>query len=216
MTRRRLTRQVGWLLLVGAAAAVAATSLYARQALAANTWSTTVTVSAVGQGAVMPIGQTPVAAINQGVISVSWAPSTFRSGKEVGGYILNRQVLGSTAIVQVCTVVAPLRTCQDSPPPQQEVMYTVIPLQAGWRGPASAPSAPMSLPVPVAPVTAAAPTTSPTASPSPAPSATPSPTITPTATPGPKPNPTPPSSPTPSPSPTGTASPTSTPAPTPS
>jgi hypothetical protein len=214
ITRRRPTRQVRWLLVVGAAAAFVATSLYARQALAANTWTTTITVYAVGQGAVMPVGQTPIAMINQGVVSVSWGPSTFRSGKEVDGYILNRQVLGGTAVVQVCTVVAPLRTCQDSPPPQQEVMYTVIPSQAGWRGQASAPSVPLSLPPAVVAATVTAPTASPTASPSPTPSATPSPTVSPTASPGP--TPTPSSSPTPSPSPTVTASPASTPAPTPS
>jgi len=214
IARRRLTRQARWLLAVGAATAFVATSLYARQALAANTWSTTVTVSAVGQGAVMPIGQAPIATITQGVISVSWPPSTFRSGKEVGGYILDRQVLGSTAAVQVCTVVAPLRTCQDSPPPQQDVMYTVIPSQAGWRGPASAPSVPLSLPAPLAPVTVAAPTASPTASPSPGASATPSPTVTPTGSPDPTPTPAPSAAATPSPPPTAT--PSLTPAPTPS
>jgi hypothetical protein len=207
IARRRLTRQFRWLLAVGAAAAFVATSLYARQALAANTWTTTVTVYAVGQGAVMPVGQTPIATINQGVVSVSWAPSTFRSGKEVDGYILNRQVLGGPAVVQVCTVVAPLRTCQDSPPPQQDVMYTVIPSQAGWRGPASAPSVPVSLPAPVAAAALAAPTASPTASPSPGPSATPSPSVTPTASPGPTLTPTPSTTATPSPAPIPTPSP---------
>jgi hypothetical protein len=207
ITRRRPTRQVRWLLVVGAAAAFVATSLYERQALAANTWTATVTVYAVGQGAVMPAGQTPIAAISQGLISVSWAPTAFRSGKEVDGYILNRQVLGGTAVVQVCTVVAPLRTCQDSPPPQQDVMYTVIPSQAGWRGPASAPSVPLSLPAPVAAAAVAAPTASPTASASLGPSATPSPTLTPTPGLGPTPTPTPSTTATPLPTPIATPSP---------
>jgi hypothetical protein len=211
--RRRLCWQLCRLLPAGAAAALIAASNLPGPALAANTWTTTVTVQAVGESAVMPSGQSPTATVVQGAISLTWGPSTFHAGKEVAGYLVNRQALGSATVVKVCTVVAPNRICQDSPPAQQNVMYSVVPTDGFWRGPASAPSSPvMLLDPPASPALSASPSASvsppatPTASPSPAASPTPSPS--PTASPTPSPIPTaspsvsPSSSPTPAPSPT--------------
>lgn len=186
MARAGRIGQAGMLLGFGAAAALIGASSYPGQALAANGWTTTITAEAVGESAVMPAGQSPSAAIVQGAISITWGPSTFHSGKEVAGYVVNRQPVGSSTVVPVCKVVAPNRICRDSPPLQQNVMYTVVPTDSSWVGRASAPSVPVMLPDPLPSATpSAAPSASATASPSPSPSATPSPTpsTTPTASP---------------------------------
>jgi len=192
--RRRRTGQAPWALQIGAAAVIAATLLGARQELAAGAWTTTARGMAVGQSAIMPMGKPPTATVLEGSVRLDWAPSTFATGKEVGGYLVKRQVLGSTDAVQVCTVVAPLRTCQDSKPPDQQVVYVVVPSQQLWRGPPSPPSSPVTMPA--APLAAAVVVPGATATPLPSPSASP----TPTPSPDPTPSPTDPPSPTPSPS----------------
>jgi hypothetical protein len=209
MARGWRIRQAGLLLGCGTAMVVIGASSVAGPAFAGGTWTTTMTVEAVGESAVMPAGQSPTAVIVQGAISVTWGPSTFHSGKEVGGYLLNRQAPGSSTIVRVCKVDAPNRVCQDSPPPQQNVMYSVVPIDSSWQGPASAPSAPIMLPDPPATPTAAlSPDPGASASPTPTPSATasPTPSTTPTVSPSASatssttPAPTPGSTPAPSPS----------------
>jgi hypothetical protein len=194
--RRHGNRHASWVS-IGAATTLSLLLLCARPGQASAAFSMTMTVSAVSQSAVMPAGKPPVVTVLQGSVRLDWGPSVFVSGREVGGYILNRQQLGSTTVVQVCTVVSPFRTCQDSPPAGQQVVYTVIPTQGLWRGPASAPSSPIT--TPAAPV--AAPTGA--AAPSPFPSLGPilSATPTPRST-LPKPLP----SPTPTPTPAATAS----------
>lgn len=202
MPQRRLIGQAVWLLTIGAAATLIVTSVSIREVLAANTWTTTMTVNAVGQAAVMPAGQPPIATVVQGVMSISWGPSILNSGTEVSGYILNRQRLGTTSVVQVCTVSAPMRICQDSPPAGQEVTYSVVPTEELWRGRASAPSAPVMLPDPPATPTPSSgltalpsQTATPTATPSPTPTASPSASATTSATPGPSASPSPATSP---------------------
>src|SRR5205823_6065817 len=190
---RRRSRQTGFRLLICAAAVFTTSSLSAQNALAAGIWKTSVTGSALGQSAIMPIGKPPTATVLEGSVRLDWGPSTFATGKEVGGYIVKRQVLGNTDAVQICTVVAPLRTCHDSPPPDQHVVYVVVPSQQLWRGPASPPSSPVTMPA--APLAAVA-VPGATATPLPSPSASP----TPTPAPDPTPSPTDPPSPTPSPS----------------
>ncbi len=191
---RRRSRQTGFRLLICAAAVFTTGSLSAQNALAAGIWKTSVTGSAVGQSAIMPIGKPPTATVLEGSVRLDWGPSTFATGKEVGGYIVKRQVLGNTDAVQICTVVAPLRTCQDSKPPDQQVVYVVVPSQQLWRGPPSPPSSPVTMPA--APLAAAVVVPGATATPLPSPSASP----TPTPSPDPTPSPTDPPSPTPSPS----------------
>lgn len=196
MPQRRLIGQAVWLLTIGAAATLIVTSVSIREVLAANTWTTTMTVNAVGEAAVMPAGQPPIATVVQGVMSISWGPSILHSGTEVSGYILNRQTLGTTSVVQVCTVSAPMRICQDSPPVGQQVVYLVVPTNELWRGRSSAPSAPVMLSaVPASaalsstPAASPTPTTSssaaPTATPSSSPTASPSASATSSATPSP-------------------------------
>lgn len=208
MPRRRLRWRPRWLLGVGAAAALTVASTYASKALAAGTWTTTMTVDAVGQGATMPAGQPPTATVIQGTVTIAWGPSTLHSGREVDGYILNRQALDGTGTVQVCAVAAPKRSCQDSPEAGQAVMYTVVPTAGLWRGPASAPSAPVDPPASPTPSASSTLPASPSASSSP----------TPTTTPSGSPAPTPTASPTAtaSASPTTAASPSPSPAPSPS
>jgi len=189
---RRRSRQTGFRLLICAAAVFTTSSLSAQNALAAGIWKTSVTGSAVGQSAIMPIGKPPTATVLEGSVRLDWAPSTFATGKEVGGYIVKRQVLGNTDAVQICTVVAPLRTCQDSKPPDQQVVYVVVPSQQLWRGPASPPSSPVTMPA--APIAATVVVPAATATPLPSPSASPNPT----PSPDPTPSPTDPPSPTPS------------------
>ena len=191
---RRRSRQTGFRLLICAAAVFTTGSLSAQNALAAGIWKTSVTGSAVGQSAIMPIGKPPTATVLEGSVRLDWGPSTFATGKEVGGYIVKRQVLGNTDAVQICTVVAPLRTCQDSKPPDQQVVYVVVPSQQLWRGPPSPPSSPVTMPA--APIAATVVVPAATATPLPSPSASP----TPTPSPDPTPSPTDPPSPTPSPS----------------
>ena len=191
---RRRSRQAGFRLLICSAAVFTISSLSTQQALAAGIWITTAAGSAVGQSAIMPMGKSPMATVLEGSVRLDWAPSTFATGKEVGGYIVKRQVLGSTDAVQICTVVAPLRTCQDSKPPDQQVVYVVVPSQQLWRGPASPPSSPVTMPA--APIAATVVVPAATATPLPSPSASPNPT----PSPDPTPSPTDPPSPTPSPS----------------
>src|SRR5207247_3780675 len=104
----------------------------------------TVKGSGVAQSSVMPSGKPPTPTVLQASVRLDWAPSTFASGQEVGGYIVRRQVLGSTDTIQICSVVASFRTCKDSPPADQQVVYVVIPTQELWRGPAAAPSSPVT------------------------------------------------------------------------
>ena len=196
--RRRRNRQAPRALQIGAAAVITATVLFGRQELAAAAFTMTARGSGVAQSSIMPPGKTPTPTVLQASVRLDWAPSTFASGQEVSGYIVKRQVLGSTDTVQICSVVAPFRTCKDSPPPDQQVVYVVIPSQELWRGPASAPSSPVSVAAPPpAPALAV-----PSASPTPSPSATVDPTPTASATPSPSPtaDPTPGATPTPSPS----------------
>ena len=181
MSRRRRIRQAQLGLLIGAAAFLVASPLYARPVFAANTW----TIMASGP-------RPPTPTIEQESVRLEWAPSTYASGHEVGGYIVKRQVLGSKDVAQICTVASPMRTCQDSPPSGQQVVYTVTPTEQLWRGPASPPSAPVTIPVAVLVAPAvAAPSPSPSVSPTPSPTPTPSPAPTPSPTETPSPTPTP-------------------------
>lgn len=203
MSPRRLIRNASLAITIGAAAALATAGIAAGPALAAGTFSISGEGAAAGQAAVMPAGQTPTATVGPLAITIAWAPSTFKSGEEVPGYIVNRYA-PDVSDVQVCAVAAPARTCQDSPPPGQQVRYTVVTTAEQWRGPESPPSNPVMLPA--APAAAPAPAV---AAPSPVASATPTATPTPTVTPAPTtlPTPTPPPSPTASPSPTVTPTP---------
>jgi hypothetical protein len=204
LRRRGQTR---WVLLIGAAAGLAANSLCARPALAAGSFKITVTGGAIAQGAVVPMGKSPTATVLPKSIRLDWAPSLYGTGREVRGYAVRRQVVGSTDAVQVCTVASPMRACEDSPPTGQPVTYTVVPTEQLWHGPASAPSNPVTLPAPTLAVVAALP--SPSVTPSPDPTASPTPAATPSATPTPSPTATPP----PTPSATAAPSPTATPTP---
>jgi hypothetical protein len=202
--RRRDDRHVLWAVPASAAAAFVAVSLLSQSVPAAAAWSVTVTGSAVGQAAVMPPGQTPTATVQTGSVRLDWAPSSFSSGREVAGYILNRLQAGSTTIIQVCTVAPPFRSCTDAPPTGQQVAYTVVPTAQLWRGPASPASAPLTVAAPALAVVATTPSPTPSPTPTPGPTATPTPT--PTATPSaismPSPTPRPVLRPTPTPTPT--------------
>jgi hypothetical protein len=162
---------------------------------ATGSWSITRSGYGVGMSPRMPAGRVPTAAVVPGTanVSVDWQPSTFPSGVEVARYLVNRKVVATGVVTPVCNVAAPLRTCQDSPPPSAPVTYTVTPLQGLWRGPESPPSSPVAATTALAaikaptPTPAAAPTPTPTpsATPTPTPSATPTPTATATPTPTP-------------------------------
>ena len=212
--RRHRAWQTRPALVIGAAAGFAAVLFGTDPVIASGSWTATVSGSAIGESAVMPMGRSPTVTVVPGAVTLEWAASTFGTGREVAGYIVNRQVVGSADVTTVCTVAPPFRTCQDSPAPGQQVVYRVVPTAQLWRGPASPPSSPVTLPAPALVVASL----SPTPSPSPTPSATPSPTPSPTPTPTPAPSPTPSPSPTSTPTatPTATPTPTSTPAPSPS
>lgn len=208
-SRRRRHWQPYGLLSSGAVAGFLGLALLAPNAYAAGTFAVTAHGSADGLAAMMPVGKPPAVTLLQGSVRLDWAPSTFASGHEVGGYILNRNQIGSTTVVQVCSVAPPFRTCQDSPPAGQQVVYTVIPTDQLWRGPASPASEPVTTPpatlavtsVPSpSPTPSASPASSPTATPTPTPSPTPSTVVTPSSTPRPVLRPTPTPTPTPSPS----------------
>ena len=186
---------------LGAAVVTTVTLLCAGQEAAAAAFTTTARGTAVALSAIVPIGKSPTATVDRQSVRLDWAPSTYASGKEVSGYILRRQALGSTDVVQICAVASPMRTCQDSPPPQQQVVYTVVPTEQLWRGPASPPSAPVSVSQPSLAVAS-----------TPSPSSSPSPTPTPSPSPAAAPSP----STTPSPSGTSSSTPTTTPSPSPS
>lgn len=202
--RRRLIRHAIRATLASAAAAFS--MLPMGQAFASGTWSQTLQVSAIGQAAVIPVGHTPTATVASGAINLVWEASTFKSGREVGGYIVNRSAPDGSGTVQVCTVAAPARACQDTPAAGQQVIYAVVGTDALWKGPASPPTAPLAVPAAPAAPAAAAISALLGPSPSPIPAATPSPTPTPTAMP----------TTTPSPTQTPTATPSSSPSPSPS
>jgi hypothetical protein len=156
---------------------------------AGSNWSITRSGYGVGMSPRMPAGRVPMAAVVPGTanVSVEWQPSTFPSGVEVARYLVNRKVVATGVVTPVCNVAAPLRTCQDNPPPSAPVSYTVTPLQGLWRGPESPPSSPVTAGTALAPVKAPMPTPSAAPTPTPTPSATPTPTAT--ATPRPSPTP---------------------------
>ena len=162
-----------------AAAILLSFSVDLSMAHAAGSWSITGAGYGVGMSPNMPAGRVPIAAVVPGTatVSVEWQPSTFPSAVEVARYLVNRNVVATGVASPVCNVAAPLRTCQDSPPPSVPVTYTVTPLQGLWRGRESTPSSP------VAAVTALALVSAPAATPV----ATPTPTPTPTAAPTPVP-----------------------------
>jgi hypothetical protein len=182
-------RQARWGVLIGAAALLLTASLNATVALAAGTWTVSVTGRAAAASAGVPAGKLPTATVLPTSIKLDWAPSLYPTGREVSAYVVRRQVVGSKDAAQVCSVAAPLRACEDSPPAGQPVVYTVVAAEQLWRGPASAPSSPVTL-------TAAAPATltatpvvspSPSASPSPSPSPSSSASASPAATPSSRP-----------------------------
>ena len=209
-SRRRRSRQVRWGVLIGAAAFLSTAPLSANLALAAGTWTITATGYGVAVSAVVPMGRLPTATALEKSIRLEWAPSMYSTGVEVGSYAVMRQVVGSKDALKVCTVTSPMRTCEDTPPAGQPITYTVVPAEQLWRGPASAPSSPVTLLAPTLavaatlPLPSAMPSTSPTASPTPSatasPISTPSPTATPSPTPNATPDPTPTATPTPAPS----------------
>ena len=99
--RRRRNRQAPRALQIGAAAVITATVLFGRQELAAAAFTMTARGSGVAQSSIMPSGKPPTPTVLQASVRLDWAPSTFASGQEVGGYIVRRQVLGSTDTVQM-------------------------------------------------------------------------------------------------------------------
>jgi hypothetical protein len=139
--RHRLTR------LVPAAVGLAGLVVIAAHATAdaGTPWSALGKGTAVGGSATMPAGARPVAALAPGTSSlkVSWGAATFKNGAEVAEYLVSRTAAGQTT--QVCDVKAPLDTCQDTPPLQTPVTYTVTPRQSLWQGPASPASEPAVL-----------------------------------------------------------------------
>lgn len=157
---------------------------------AASNWLITASGSGVGMSPNMPAGKVPIAAAVPGTanVSVEWQPSTFPSGVEVARYLVNRKVVATGLVTPVCNVAAPLRTCQDTPPPGAPITYTVTPLQGLWRGPESPPSSPVAAWTALAAVKG--PTPTPSAAPMPTATATPSAAPTPTATASPTPRPT--------------------------
>jgi len=175
--------------LIGAAAFVSTAPLSASPALAAGTWTITASGYGVAVSAVVPVGRLPTATVLEKSIRLEWAPSMYPTGTEVSGYAVMRQVVGGKDSVRVCTVTAPMRACEDSPPGGLPVIYTVVATEQVWRGPASAPSSPVTLPAPAVVTAAAVPLASP--SPLPSPTATPDATATPTPTPTPSPTPRP-------------------------
>ena len=187
--RRRRSRQARWGVLIGAAAFLSTAPLSANLVLAAGTWTVTAAGFGVAISAVVPTGKLPAATVQPTSIRLEWAPSTYLSGREVASYVVRRQAAGSKDSVQVCTVPAPVRACEDSPPVGQPVVYTVVAAEQLWRGPASAPSSPVTLAAPAVVAAAAVPLPSPLASPSQSPDPTPLPS--PIATPAPTPTPTP-------------------------
>jgi hypothetical protein len=193
--RQRRRRQARWGVLIGAAAFLSTAPLHATLALAAGTWTATATGPGLAVSAVVPMGKLPTATVMPTSVKVEWGPSLYATGREVGTYVVRRQAVGSKDAVQVCLVAAPLRACEDSPPAGQAVVYTVVPAEQLWRGPASAPCNPVTLPAPTVIAVAALP------SPSPSPSPIPSPSPTPLRLPGPTPSPTPSLTPTPTPAP---------------
>ena len=191
--RRRRSRQARWGVLIGAAAFVSTAPLSANLVLAAGTWTVTAAGFGVAISAVVPTGKLPAATVQPTSIRLEWAPSTYLSGREVASYVVRRQAAGSKDSIQVCTVPAPVRACEDSPPVGQPVVYIVVAAEQLWRGPASAPSSPVTLSAPATAVVAAAavPLPSPLASPSQSPDPTPLPSPIATPTPAPTPTPTP-------------------------
>ena len=187
--RRRRSRQARWGVLIGAAAFLSTAPLSANLVLAAGTWTVTAAGFGVAISAVVPTGKLPAATVQPTSIRLEWAPSTYLSGREVASYVVRRQAAGSKDSIQVCTVPAPVRACEDSPPVGQPVVYIVVAAEQLWRGPASAPSSPVTLAAPAVVAAAAVPLPSPLASPSQSPDPTPLPS--PIATPAPTPTPTP-------------------------
>jgi len=179
-------------LLIGVAAGLTASFLWAGPALAAGSWRVTATGKALALSAVVPMGKLPTATVLEKSIRLEWAPSTYPTGTEVSGYAVMRQVVGSKDAVKVCTVTSPARTCEDSPPVGQPVIYTVVPTEQLWRGPASAPASPITLAAPAVVAAAAVPSPSPLASPSLLPSPSPTPNLLPSPL-APSPTPPPPS-----------------------
>jgi hypothetical protein len=194
--------------MIGAAAFLSAAPLNATLVQAAGSWTMTASGPAVAESAVVPMGKLPSVTVLATSIKVEWAPSMYPTGKEVNGYLVRRRVVGNKDMVQVCTAASPIRACEDSPPAGQAVVYTIVPTEQLWRGPASVPSNPVTLPAPTlavtAPLPSATPSPSPTASATPSatasPISTPSPTATPSPTPNATPAPTPTATPTPAPS----------------
>ena len=187
--RQRWRRQARRGLLIGAAAFLSTAPLNASLALAAGTWRITVTGPAVSESAVVPMGKVPTATVLEKSIKLEWAPSMYPTAVEVSGYAVMRQGVGSKDAVKVCTVTSPVRACEDAPPTGEPVIYTVVPTEQLWRGPASPPSSPVTMTAPT--VVPAAAVASPSPSPSPNPSPDPTPTANPTASPTETPSPTP-------------------------
>ena len=202
---RRRRGQARWGVLIGAAAFLAAAPFNAAVSLAAGTWTISATGRAVAVSAVVPRGMLPTTTVHAKSIGLEWAPSMYATGREVGRYVVMRQVVGGKDAVQVCAVTAPIRACEDSPPADQQAIYTVVPAEQLWRGPSSAPSSPVTLPSATLAVAAIAPSALPSISASPTP--TPSSTETPAPTPAPTPTPSPSVSESPSPTPTPTPAP---------
>jgi len=89
-------------------------------------------------------GMTPTAVVANGVVSVSWGPSTLTSGQAVDGYLVRRYDAATQAPQPVnagCAGIVTATSCIETSLPSGLWVYTVTPvLGTNWRGAESPPS----------------------------------------------------------------------------
>jgi hypothetical protein len=113
----------------------------ANPALAA--WSGGGTGAAAGAATTMPGGNSPSVVVSGSSVTVRWPASTFTSGVNVEGYIVQRLDAASgqdANIAAACAGIVTATTCTESNVPAGSWVYTVTPVQGGWAGASSPPS----------------------------------------------------------------------------
>ena len=112
-------------------------------------WSTDATPGGAGAAVAATVeqGATPVAAVTDGSVTVSWAARSVSDGTPVDGYVVRRYDVATVTpqpLLSACTGTITALSCTEEAVPPGEWVYSVTPTFAThWRGPESLTSSPV-------------------------------------------------------------------------
>jgi hypothetical protein len=111
-------------------------------------WSATGSGSAAGAARTMPTGGAPTARVSGTDVVVTWPAATIASGVNVEGYVVRRYDANGNAVTAgaSCSGTVTALTCTEHGVVAGTWTYTDTPVQEGWTGGESPPSAAVLVP----------------------------------------------------------------------